>query len=143
MPKFKRQHLLGPEITGAACPVSAPRSLRYCEYWSLLVRAWMTSRGSVGPKVARGWTVIIRRNVCGSRQRSSSGVGARFLPGWASLRGVFTRWCDWRTEWWKLSDSRESWVLRKLRLDGMLIETEIESWKGESCWSPVGTVKIF
>jgi hypothetical protein len=27
--------------------------------------------------------------------------------------------------------------------DGMLIETEIESWKGESCWSPVGTVKIF
>jgi hypothetical protein len=24
-------------------------------------------------------------------------------------------------------------------LDGMLIETEMESWKGESCWSPVGT----
>jgi hypothetical protein len=112
------QHLLGPEITGAACPVSAPRRVRYCEYWSLLVRAWMTSRGSVGPKVARGWTVIIRRNVCGSRQRSSSGVGARFLPGWASLRGVSPRWCDWSggEEWWKLSDSRESWVLRKLRV---------------------------
>jgi hypothetical protein len=110
------QHLLGPEITGAACPVSAPRRVRYCEHWSLLVRAWMTSRGSVGPKVTRGWTVIIRRNVCGSRRRSSSGVGARFLPGWASLRGVSTRWCDWRTEWWKLSDSRESWVLRKLRV---------------------------
>jgi hypothetical protein len=28
-------------------------------------------------------------------------------------------------------------------LDEMLIETEIESWKGESCWAPVGTVKIF
>jgi hypothetical protein len=28
-------------------------------------------------------------------------------------------------------------------LDGMLIETKIESRKGESCWSPVGTVKIF
>jgi hypothetical protein len=41
------------------------------------------------------------------------------------------------------SDSRGSWVLSKLSLDGMLIETEIESWKGESCWSPVGTVKIF
>jgi hypothetical protein len=107
---------IGPEITGAACPVSAPRRVRYCEYWSLLVRAWMTSRGSVGPKVARGWTVIIRRNVCGSRRRSSSGVGARFLPRWASLRGVSTRWCDWRTERWKLSDSRESWVLRKLRV---------------------------
>ncbi|KAH0819192.1 hypothetical protein GEV33_003599 [Tenebrio molitor] len=47
------QHLLGPEITGAACPVSAPRRVRYCEYWSLLVRAWMTSRGSPPTELLR------------------------------------------------------------------------------------------
>jgi hypothetical protein len=120
MPKFKRQHniywvlklqgRLARSLHRAGCDIAS------CEHWSLLVRAWMTSRGSVGPKVTRGWTVIIRRNVCGSRRRSSSGVGACFLPGWASLGGVSTRWCDWRTEWWKLSDSRESWVLRKLRV---------------------------
>jgi hypothetical protein len=36
------QHLLGPEITGAACPVSAPRRVRYCE-----LRALVTPRSGL------------------------------------------------------------------------------------------------
>jgi hypothetical protein len=35
------QHLLGPEFTGAACPVPEHRRVRFCKYWSLLVRAWI------------------------------------------------------------------------------------------------------
>jgi hypothetical protein len=46
-----------------------------------------SSRGSVGPKVARGWTILFPGISC-SRRRSSSGVGARFLPGRASPGGV-------------------------------------------------------
>ncbi|KAJ3633861.1 hypothetical protein MTP99_010780 [Tenebrio molitor] len=40
--RVERQHNVysGPEFTGAACPVSAPRRVRFCKHWSLLVRAW-------------------------------------------------------------------------------------------------------
>jgi hypothetical protein len=53
-----------------------------------------SSRGSVGPRV---WLEEDRSGFreIRCRRRSSSGVGARFLPGRASPGGASTRWYGW------------------------------------------------
>jgi hypothetical protein len=88
--KVKRQHNIDLFlVTGAACPVPAPRSVRFhlALVTPRLGLGW-SSCDSVGPKVARGWTVLFPGIRC-SRRRGLS-TFCKFLAIWKYTGSIRT-----------------------------------------------------